>query len=136
MISYYLTIQKTYFSSTSITPTGQFTFLSCFQHCVIVFCIVCLFDFFRCSYDYLELFDGGEVGVKSLGRFCGSRFNPISSSQPFLTLRFVTDNSSQMSGFKPFYNFTIEVISKHVRCHILKNCSFCGKLMSWYYIIY
>ncbi|XP_052777589.1 membrane frizzled-related protein-like [Mya arenaria] len=63
-----------------------------------------------CNYDWLELFDGNSTNSTSLGRFCGSTFRPISSTQRFLTLNFVTDGSTQQRGFKLFYNFTDHVV--------------------------
>jgi len=66
-----------------------------------------------CSFDYLEIFDGSDVGAPSMGRFCGDKFASISSTQRFLTLQFTTDGSAQMSGFKLHYNFTEEVIRKY-----------------------
>ncbi|KAH3873470.1 membrane frizzled-related protein-like [Dreissena polymorpha] len=63
-----------------------------------------------CGYDYVELFDGDSVNAPSLGKFCGSVFKPISSTQRYLTLIFVTDDNQQQTGFVFFYNFTTEVI--------------------------
>ncbi|XP_052282982.1 low-density lipoprotein receptor-related protein 12-like [Dreissena polymorpha] len=63
-----------------------------------------------CSYDYLELFDGDSTNDNSIGKFCGSAFAPISSTQQFLTLNFVTDGSHTFRGFELFYNFTDHVI--------------------------
>lgn len=66
---------------------------------------------YRCTFDYLELFDGNDTMTSpSLGKFCGYKFTPISSTQRFLTLQFVTDYSIQLSGFKLYYNFTNEVV--------------------------
>lgn len=68
---------------------------------------------FSCSYDYLELFDGNSTrSSPSLGRFCGYFFTPISSTQRFLTLQFVTDYNIQSRGFKLLYNFTTDVVRK------------------------
>ncbi|XP_052280124.1 tolloid-like protein 1 [Dreissena polymorpha] len=68
-----------------------------------------------CWYDYLELFDGNTTRHShSLGEFCGDSFAPISSTQRFLTLNFVTDSSSVYRGFELFYNFTDHVIRT---CH-------------------
>lgn len=66
----------------------------------------------RCSYDYLELFDGNSTSSPSLGKFCGDIFSPISTTQRFLTMQFVTDSDTQHAGFKMFYNFTTEVIRR------------------------
>jgi len=67
-----------------------------------------------CQFDWLELFDGDGTNAPSLGKFCGSRFNPISSTGRILTLQFVTDDDTQLSGFALFYNFTTTIIHQ---CH-------------------
>merc|ERR1712179_54446 len=59
-----------------------------------------------CSFDYLELFDGNSTSAPTMGTFCGSTFLTTSSSQRFLTLNFITDDSTQQRGFQIFYNFT------------------------------
>ncbi|XP_052280310.1 low-density lipoprotein receptor-related protein 12-like isoform X2 [Dreissena polymorpha] len=69
----------------------------------------------RCLYDYLELFDGDSTNDNSIGKFCGSAFAPISSTQRFLTLNFVTDESNAFRGFELFYNFTD---------HVIRTCQF------------
>ncbi|KAH3871069.1 low-density lipoprotein receptor-related protein 12-like [Dreissena polymorpha] len=65
---------------------------------------------YNCQYDYVELFDGNSTGATSLGRFCGHTFLPISSTQRFLTLNFVTDHATGFRGFEFFYNFTDHII--------------------------
>jgi len=62
----------------------------------------------RCFSDYIELFDGRTIQYGSMGRYCGDMLTPISSSQRYLTIHFVTDNENQYSGFKLHYNFTSE----------------------------
>ncbi|KAL4240816.1 Low-density lipoprotein receptor-related protein 12 [Mactra antiquata] len=64
-----------------------------------------------CAYDWVELFDGNSTHSPSLGKFCGTTFNPISSTQRFLTIQFITDESDQGHGFQFFYNFTSEIVS-------------------------
>ncbi|XP_060603556.1 bone morphogenetic protein 1-like [Ruditapes philippinarum] len=67
-----------------------------------------------CAFDYLEIFDGNSTQSPSLGKYCGGIFNPISSTQRFLTMQLITDDSTQLQGFKLFYNFTTQVIHS---CH-------------------
>lgn len=62
--------------------------------------------YFSCYGDYLELFDGPTSTAASMGRYCGRSFTPISSSQRYLTVLFVTNNEDQFNGFKLYYNFT------------------------------
>jgi len=59
-----------------------------------------------CDYDYLTLYDGRDATHSSLGKFCGTTFNPITSSGRFLTLRLITDGDTQQGGFTIVYNFT------------------------------
>ncbi|KAH3738368.1 hypothetical protein DPMN_045002 [Dreissena polymorpha] len=63
-----------------------------------------------CSYDFVELFDGDSINAPSLGKFCGSVFNPITSNQRYMTINFITDDNEQHTGFTMFYNFTSQVI--------------------------
>lgn len=60
-----------------------------------------------CYNDYLTLYDGPFTNATELGKFCGtSTFLPISSTERFLTLLFVTNSYNQYNGFKLYYNFT------------------------------
>jgi len=59
-----------------------------------------------CDYDYVMLYDGRDATSTSLGKYCGSTFNPITSTGRFMTVRFVTDGDTQGTGFQLFYNFT------------------------------
>lgn len=63
-----------------------------------------------CYGDYVELYDGDSVSSRSMGRYCGNTFNPVTSTGNSLTLKFVTDGYTQYQGFKLFYNFTNQII--------------------------
>ena len=65
-----------------------------------------LLRYFRCSFDVLELFDGNSTLSRSIGKYCGNSFNPVTSGGRYITLEFTTDDSTQQNGFKIFYNFT------------------------------
>lgn len=83
--------------------------------------------YYSCSNDYLELFDGDSTTSPSLGKYCGSVFYPISSSQRFLTLQFISDSTSHSSfhiaypGFRLFYNFTNDDIRKYIAPYAFKS---------------
>lgn len=58
----------------------------------------------ECAYDHLEIFDGRDVRVPSLGRFCGTKKpSPVISSGNKMFLRFFSDNSVQKTGFEASY---------------------------------
>ncbi|XP_046386437.1 uncharacterized protein LOC124156137 [Ischnura elegans] len=57
-----------------------------------------------CRFDYLEVRDGAYGFSSQLGRFCGHNFPPmITSSGPFLHLKFHSDESAEYSGFHAVY---------------------------------
>lgn len=74
--------------------------------------------FSSCAPDYLELFDGDSLSSPSLGKFCGDKFAPISSTQNILTLLFVTDDFDQFPGFLLNYTFSNTIVRKFV-CYLL-----------------
>lgn len=86
-------------------PAGQFVELVAEN-----FSVYGGFSSSNCYGDYVQLFDGDSMKSKSLGKFCGSSFNPISSTTNKLTLQFVTNGYTQYQGFRFFYNFTDHVI--------------------------
>uniref|UniRef100_A0A8C4F1Z9 Metalloendopeptidase n=1 Tax=Dicentrarchus labrax TaxID=13489 RepID=A0A8C4F1Z9_DICLA len=58
----------------------------------------------ECAYDHLEIYDGRDVRVPSLGRFCGTKKpSPVISSGNKMFLRFFSDNSVQKRGFEASY---------------------------------
>lgn len=58
----------------------------------------------ECAYDHLEIFDGRDARVPSLGRFCGTKKpSPVVSSSNKMFLRFFSDNSVQKTGFEASY---------------------------------
>ncbi|XP_022536438.2 bone morphogenetic protein 1b isoform X2 [Astyanax mexicanus] len=55
----------------------------------------------ECSYDHVEVYDGGNGRAPSLGRFCGGKKpSPVFSSMNTMFLRFFSDNSVQKRGFQ------------------------------------
>ncbi|XP_061094184.1 cubilin [Conger conger] len=57
-----------------------------------------------CRYDYIKIFDGDNMNFPLVGTFCGSTVPaPFISSGNFLTVRFVTDSSVNLSGFNATY---------------------------------
>ena len=73
-------------------------------------------SYFSCGYDYLALYDGPNVNSSLLGKYCGSTFNPVSSSGRFLTLQFITNTYQQEKGFELRFNWTHTTISKQYIC--------------------
>ncbi|XP_076614626.1 bone morphogenetic protein 1-like [Chaetodon auriga] len=58
----------------------------------------------ECAYDHLEIFDGRDMRVPTLGRFCGTKKpSPVISSGNKMFLRFFSDNSVQKRGFEASY---------------------------------
>nr|XP_046916877.1 tolloid-like protein 1 isoform X2 [Dermatophagoides farinae] len=59
----------------------------------------------NCSYDFVEIFDGGDDTAPSLGRFCGNQMpNDMISSGDSLLIRFRTDDSIHNKGFTLIYS--------------------------------
>jgi len=59
-------------------------------------------DGFSCNKDFIEVFDGGEVSDKSMGRFCANHLPPnnrLVSSSNQLTIVFRSDRLNSASGF-------------------------------------
>lgn len=59
----------------------------------------------RCSYDYLNVYDGSNTGAKLIDKFCGHRTLNILSSGQNLYLEFITDDSERLRGFELSYKF-------------------------------
>lgn len=63
-------------------------------------------DATNCEYDFLEVRDGAFGYSTSIDKLCGPDFpRDIVSSDRFLFLRFVSDDSIQYSGFRAVYSF-------------------------------
>ncbi|PSN57420.1 Neuropilin and tolloid-like protein 2, partial [Blattella germanica] len=58
---------------------------------------------FNCTYDFLEIRDGGHGFDRLIGRYCGTTFPPmIVSTTRYLWLRFVSDDTIEGAGaFEP-----------------------------------
>jgi len=56
----------------------------------------------ECNYDYIEFFDGPDIGSPSLGKFCNTNGSPgtISSTGGSLTLHFYSDGATSNEGFE------------------------------------
>ena len=55
---------------------------------------------FRCSNDYVAIYDGRDKNAQLIGRYCGIlRPPPIISSQRSLFVEFYSDSSIQSQGF-------------------------------------
>lgn len=63
-------------------------------------------DATNCEYDFLEVRDGAFGYSTLIDKLCGPDFpRDIISSDRFLFLRFVSDDSIQYSGFRAVYSF-------------------------------
>ena len=59
---------------------------------------------FNCTYDYLEIRDGGHGFDRLINRYCGNTFPPmIISTSRYLWLRFVSDDTIEGAGFTAVY---------------------------------
>lgn len=59
-----------------------------------------------CDTDKLEIRDGRYGYSKVLARYCGNKFPPdVVSSYRYMWLRFISDDSIALSGFKAVYEF-------------------------------
>lgn len=59
-----------------------------------------------CRFDYLEIRDGAHGYSNLVGKFCGNKHPPpITSSDRYLWLRFVSDENIQYLGFRAVYWF-------------------------------
>ncbi|CAL8142101.1 unnamed protein product [Orchesella dallaii] len=71
----------------------------------LVFALFQLENHPNCSYDYLEIRDGLQETAPVLEKLCNTTHPaPITSSGPYLTIRFHTDDSSSDQGFLMTYN--------------------------------
>uniref|UniRef100_A0A182Y0Z6 Cubilin n=1 Tax=Anopheles stephensi TaxID=30069 RepID=A0A182Y0Z6_ANOST len=59
-----------------------------------------------CQYDYLDIYDGGDMGARKLGRFCSAETDPIvlDTESNHALIRMRTDESNQRRGFQLKYN--------------------------------
>uniref|UniRef100_A0A182RN21 Cubilin n=1 Tax=Anopheles funestus TaxID=62324 RepID=A0A182RN21_ANOFN len=59
-----------------------------------------------CQYDYLDIYDGSDMGGRKMGRFCNAETDPIvldtESNHAFIRMR--TDETNQRRGFQLKYN--------------------------------
>ncbi|XP_053662149.1 cubilin homolog [Anopheles marshallii] len=59
-----------------------------------------------CMYDYLDIYDGSDMGGRKLGRFCSAETDPIvldtDTNHAFIRMR--TDETNQRRGFQLKYN--------------------------------
>ena len=63
-------------------------------------------DATNCEYDFLEIRDGAYGYSKPIAKLCGPDFpRDITSSDRYLFLRFVSDDSIQYTGFRAVYSF-------------------------------
>ncbi|XP_030748736.1 cubilin-like [Sitophilus oryzae] len=58
----------------------------------------------KCSIDYVELLDGGDINSKSLGRFCTPQIKPVVSSGNRMLVKFRSDISYEGRGFHLQYS--------------------------------
>ena len=59
-----------------------------------------------CEYDYLEIRDGEYGYSKVLAKLCGHNFpSDIISSDRYLYIRYVSDDTIEYSGFRAVYHF-------------------------------
>ena len=59
---------------------------------------------YNCTYDYLEIRDGGHGFDRLINRYCGNTFPPmIISTSRYLWLRFVSDDTIEGGGFTAVY---------------------------------
>ena len=63
----------------------------------------------NCTNDFLEIRDGAHGYSELIGRFCGSEFpRMITSQDRFLWLRFKSDETLEYRGFKAVYEFRMQ----------------------------
>uniref|UniRef100_W6NCE8 C-type lectin and CUB domain containing protein n=1 Tax=Haemonchus contortus TaxID=6289 RepID=W6NCE8_HAECO len=70
--------------------------------------IFAMFDAFRTesNYDYLEIYDGGDIQSKLLANFSGANLatNTVQTTTNRMTMRFITDGSLQFFGWHMIWN--------------------------------
>ncbi|KAK6014404.1 CUB domain protein, partial [Ostertagia ostertagi] len=70
--------------------------------------IFIMFDTFRTesNYDYLEIYDGGDMQSKLLANFSGPSLpeNTVQTTGSKLTMRFITDGALQFFGWHMIWN--------------------------------
>ena len=58
----------------------------------------------NCSRDVIQVLDGDDADSPVLAALCGSKMpRQMTSRGSWLTVRFITDNSNQRSGFRAEY---------------------------------
>ena len=59
----------------------------------------------ECTYDHIEVFDGGDTSFPSLGKFCGAKLpDPIIATGNEMFMTFYSDASVQRKGFHASYS--------------------------------
>ncbi|KAK6046705.1 hypothetical protein COOONC_15790, partial [Cooperia oncophora] len=70
--------------------------------------IFAMFDTFRteANFDYLEIYDGGDMQSKLLANFSGASLpeNTLKTSGNQMTMRFITDGAMQYFGWHMIWN--------------------------------
>ncbi len=58
-----------------------------------------------CKFDYVEVFDGAELPINSMGRFCGSKLpsQPLIATDNKITMKFASDISVNNKGFRAVF---------------------------------
>ena len=68
---------------------------------------------YNCEKDYLQISEGIDDDKRHLGRYCGqNQPRRIRAEKGVLTVRFVTDGSTQNGGFKAAYHFVLKTTVK------------------------
>ena len=77
---------------------------------------------FSCTYDYLQIFDGGDSSGTLLGKYCGTTIpSEIISTGNEMYLYFVSDNIYPMSGFICTWSKFVDYVSG---CFILSPVTY------------
>uniref|UniRef100_A0A182M8Q1 Cubilin n=1 Tax=Anopheles culicifacies TaxID=139723 RepID=A0A182M8Q1_9DIPT len=60
----------------------------------------------ECQYDYLDIYDGPDMGGRKIGRFCNAETDPIviDTESNHALIRMATDDTNQRRGFQLKYN--------------------------------
>jgi hypothetical protein len=74
----------------------------------------------NCTYDYLEVRDGGHGYDRLIGQFCGKIFpDIIGSTSRYLWLRFKSDDTIEGAGFAAVYESILPSNGEQHDCAIL-----------------
>ncbi|KAK7101828.1 mannan-binding lectin serine protease 1-like [Littorina saxatilis] len=61
---------------------------------------------YPCTYDYVTVYDGNSSDSEQVGKYCGQELPPyILSANPSVLIKFVADDSVEMTGFSAAYRF-------------------------------